>query len=247
MYFEIPGTSIRVLGSLHMFPAGGAGMPPWVNEAYQWCESLVHEHELAAVLPYLKGDAPLQQRLKPATWDALIAALPSDQARDAFSSFHPWAAMIALPSVFQATEPGVEQLLLARAAADGKPTAQLETGEDLCRGFGAAPLATVEDCIDQVLLDPGQMQPRLQAMYDAWTARDRDALLAAAEASGAFSDPALRDAGLLSRNRAWAPKVRRLMASSRRTLVVVGAMHLCGTGNLEECLGVGLVPVPVAA
>ena len=37
---------------------------------------------------------------------------------------------------------------------------------------------------------------------------------------------------------AWAPKVRQLMGLPRRTLVVVGAVHLCGPGNLEECLGV---------
>ena len=247
MYFEIPGTSVRVLGSLHVFPAGTAGMPPWVDDAYRWCESLVHEHELEALLPFLKCETPLHRVLKPATWHALMAALPSEQAREAFDSFHPWAAMIALPSVFQSTEAGVEQQLLPRAATGGKQTAQLETGEDLCRAFGAAPLAAIEDSIVRVLRDPGQLQLRLQAMYDAWSARDRQALLAAVEASGSFSDPALRDAGLLSRNRAWAPKVRQLMAASQRTLVVVGGMHLCGPGNLEECLGVTFTPVGVGA
>jgi len=247
MYFAIPDTKLRVLGSVHVFPSGNAGAPAWVHEAYAWCELLVHEHEVGALLPFMGAARPLHEVLNAETWHALAEALPNDQAREAFDSWHPWAALIALSSVFQPCEPGVEPQLLARAAADGKPTSQLERGEDLCRAFGSAPLAAVEDGITHALQHAAEAEGNLKSMYDAWLKRDRSALLAVAESSGAFSNPALRDAGLVRRNREWAPKVRQLMTVPRRTLVVVGAMHLCGPGNLEECLGVTLSPVSTAA
>jgi uncharacterized protein YbaP (TraB family) len=246
MYFAIPGTNLHVLGSLHMFPTGSAGAPAWVNEAYEWCEVIVHEHEVSAVLPFMGADKPLHEVLEAQTWRALSEALPNDQAREAFDSWHPWAALIALSSVFQSCEPGVEAQLLGRAKADGKATSQLERGEDLCNAFGSAPLESIEAGIKHALLDAGDAQSRLQSMYDAWFARDRAGLLAAAEASGMFEIPALREAGLILRNRAWAPKIRDLTNGTRRTLVVVGAMHLCGPGNLEECLGVPIAPISTA-
>ena len=51
------------------------------------------------------------------------------------------------------------------------------------------------------------------------------------------------EAGLARRNRIWGLKLQELLPTRQRTLVVVGALHLCGPGNLEECLGVALRPV----
>ena len=40
-------------------------------------------------------------------------------------------------------------------------------------------------------------------------------------------------------------EVQDLLPTPKRTLVVVGALHLCGPGNLEECLGVAWRPMVV--
>lgn len=243
MYFEVPGTNLRVLGSLHMFPSGSPPTPNWVTGAYEWCETVVHEHDNAKVLPCMRSDTPLHALLLPETWTALTAALPNDQVRAGFDGLRPWAALLALVGTLQSTEPGVEDIVLSQAVRDGKPLHALETGDDLRQAFDAAPLVAVEEALNRVLRDPAQMQPRLEAMYRAWTTRDRAALLEAASATMMFDNADLKEAALISRNRAWAPKVRSLLGTSQRTLVVVGAMHLCGPDNLEECLGVAFRPV----
>ncbi len=243
MYFEIPGSNVRVLGSLHMFPAGAGSLPAWVNAAYEWCEVVVHEHDNAQVLPCMQGNAPLRTRLRPATWSSLAAALPSDEARAAFDALRPWAALIALGAGALNSQPGVEGLVLARAAADGKPLRTLETADDLRRAFDGAPLTSIEDALDQMLLDLPLLQQRFEALHAAWLTGDRAAVLEAGRHSAMFKSPALHEAGLVSRNRAWALQVRQLMTLPRRTLVVVGALHLCGPGNLEESLGVEFRPV----
>jgi uncharacterized protein YbaP (TraB family) len=242
MYFEIPGTNVRVLGSLHMVPAGAGPMPESVKSAYDWCAVVIHEHDNAQVLPCMQGNTPLQTLLRPATWSALATALPSDEARAAFDALRPWAALIALGAGAVTSQPGVEAAVLARAAVDGKALQTLETADDLRRAFDCAPLAVVEDALDQVLLDLPLLQQRFEALHAAWLTGDRAAVLEVGSQAVMFKIPALHEAGLVSRNRAWATKVRQLMALPHRTLVVVGALHLCGPGNLEECLGVQFRP-----
>ena len=53
---------------------------------------------------------------------------------------------------------------------------------------------------------------------------------------------AMWEAGITRRNRTGGLKLRPLLATTRRTLVVVGALHLCGPGSLEACLGVKFRP-----
>jgi uncharacterized protein YbaP (TraB family) len=41
----------------------------------------------------------------------------------------------------------------------------------------------------------------------------------------------------------WAARINELLARPERTLVVVGALHLCGPGNLVERLARSVEPV----
>jgi len=165
MYFEIPGTSVRVLGSLHMIPASAGPLPTWVTDAYEWCEAIVHEHDNAQVLPCMQGDVPLRTILRPATRSALMAALPNQQLRAEIEALRPWAALIKPIGSMQSAQPGVEAHVLSRAAVDRKPLQALETAGDLRRAFDSAPLVAIEDALDRVLQDPQQLQQRFEALY----------------------------------------------------------------------------------
>ena len=46
---------------------------------------------------------------------------------------------------------------------------------------------------------------------------------------------------------AWAAHLTALIERPERTLVVIGALHLCGPGNLIECLARPVEPVLDAA
>ena len=59
MYFEIPGSNVRMLGSMHMVPAGTVAAPPWTEGAYDWCEALVHEHSKDDAAWMVRADRPL--------------------------------------------------------------------------------------------------------------------------------------------------------------------------------------------
>jgi uncharacterized protein YbaP (TraB family) len=140
-----------------------------------------------------------------------------------------WAQQLAL---------GIESALLQCCAIDGKRIDVLESAAEVRAAFDSAPLPDAEATLAACVRDMPHAQARLLRLHAAWQARDRAAMFATAAGSPFGASPAMWEAGIARRNRAWALKLQPLLAASPRTLVVVGALHLCGPGNLEECLGV---------
>ena len=243
MYFEIPGSNVRVLGSMHMVPAGTVAAPPWTEGAYDWCEALVHEHSKDDAAWLVRADRPLSAVLGIDTWRAIEAAVASDRRRAILDGLRPWAAAMHLTVWAQQLELGIESEFLRRCAIDGKPLDVLESVGDLRAAFDSAPLPEVEKVIAACLSDMPTAQDRLLRLHAAWLARDREAMYAIAAGSPIGASAAMWEAGLARRNRIWGLKLQEVLATPQRTLVVVGALHLCGPGNLEECLGVALRPV----
>ena len=73
MYFEIAGTQLRLLGSMHRFPASATDMPNWICRAYEWCEELNFEADAADALRYffIPKRALLRTRLSAESWEAM--------------------------------------------------------------------------------------------------------------------------------------------------------------------------------
>ena len=242
MYFEIPGSHLRVLGAMHMVPAGTVAAPSWALAAYDWCEALVHEHSKDDAAWMVRADRPLSSVLGADTWRAIEAAVASDRRRAILDGLRPWAAAMHLTVWAQQLELGIESGFLRRCATDGKPLDVLESVGDLRAAFDSTPLPEVEKVIAACLLDMPKAQDRLLRLHAAWLARDREAMYAIAADSPIGASAAMWEAGLARRNRIWGLKLQELLPTRQRTLVVVGALHLCGPGNLEECLGVALRP-----
>ena len=239
MYFEIPGSNVRVLGAMHMVPAGTLAVPPWAIEAYDWCEALVHEHSKDDAAWMVRADRPLSSLLAADTWRAIEAAVASERRRAVLDGLRPWAAAMHLTVWAQQLELGVEPALMQRRLADGKPLDALETVTDVRAGFDSVPLREVEKVMLACLHDMPRAQDRLLRLHAAWLAGDRAAMYANAADSPMGASAAMWEAGVARRNRAWGLKLQPLLKTTRRTLIVVGPLHLCGPGNLEACLGVG--------
>ena len=139
MYYAIPHTTVRVLGSMHMVPNGAEPVPTWARDAYDWCDQLFIEGDPKEFLPRARShDASLQARLPPKLWDALSDMWPVAGPLAPLEQLHPWAALIFY-SVLRLGNwpvPGIEPNLLSIAAADGKDVGYLETGAGVAT-FGA--------------------------------------------------------------------------------------------------------------
>jgi uncharacterized protein len=251
MYLQLTGTNVRLLGSMHLFPATSRRTPPWVAHAYDWAESLVFESDPPTVLPFLKshpqgGAAQLQPLLSVDVWNRLQAAWPVDGALAPLVELRPWAALIIAPTLFQQVVEGVEPRMLRSAWTQGKPYQYLETAQDVAAALDAIPLDAIGAALGLLMADPGEPQRTLERLHDAWLYGDLPAVQQIAAESPMFNLPGIREAILDARNRAWAARVTALAGRPERTLVVVGALHLCGPDNLLDCLARPVEPVSIS-
>ena len=241
MYLQLAGTHVRLLGSMHLFPTTSRRTPPWVAEAYDWAEALVFESDPPTILPFLKADStPSTARLQPFVsadaWNQLQAFWPTEGLMAPLAGLRPWAALIVAPTLFQQVVEGVEPRMMRSALAQSKPYEYLETAGEIAAALESIPLEAVGAALDLLMADRGEPQRTLERMHAAWLDGDLEAVQQIAVESPMFNLPGVRQAILDRRNRAWAARLAQLTGRPERTLVVVGALHLCGPGNLIECL-----------
>ncbi|KQV51373.1 TraB/GumN family protein [Duganella sp. Root336D2] len=238
MYFELPGTNVRIMGSMHMLPPN-AGLPTWADRAFDWCEELMFEGDPMAILPHLRSTAGivLNDHLSVSTWGKLKNVWRESEHIPPLAQVQPWAAFLLSSSFASPAAPGVEPIFLKRAAEQSKPVQFFETGADLNAALEKAPLEDVIGAIESLADDLTAPQRNVEEMYRAWIAGDLPSLYAVAAKSPAFAFAGMRKAVLQNRNEAWVPILQNRINTSKRVLIAIGALHLYGPGNLLELLG----------
>jgi uncharacterized protein YbaP (TraB family) len=244
--------TVYLAGSIHLLPEADAALPPAFARAYGDSARLVMEIDLARLDPsealgtlLEHGGLPEGTSLRDllgapryARTSAAAAALELPTA--SMDHEAPWMIALQLTELEYAhlgfdPEQGVEQQLMRRALADHKTTAGLETLADEMAVFEALKPAAQLRFLDMVLDDLGDTDNETRAVLTAWRRGDA-ARLAGLLASEYRTFPALYDALVTDRNRHWEPLIERLLQGDENCLVVVGALHLVGSGGLLELL-----------
>ena len=239
---------VYLLGSIHVLPEGALPLPAAAEAAYADAEVVAFEVDLdaaqaeaPAMMEAAVGGTTTAQALSPdqkAAFDAYAAALGVPAG--ALDAFEPWMAglTVTVLAVQRAgvTGEGVDAHYYARAGADGKERAALETMADQTAAFDGLPVAEqVRFLMASVEQGPDAVGPTFARMVETWRTGD-DAALGRLMAEG-MNTPALREALLAGRNRAWVPQLEALLArDGQDALVVVGAGHLVGPDNVVEML-----------
>lgn len=234
MYYEIKGANLRIAGSMHIFPADSPEMPTWISDAYQWCEHLVIESDPKTIFPHrqLPEGSSLENRLPPDVWRELLALWPPSAAP--LVSLKPWAATLGLPLFLFPHAPGVDSHLVERAKSEAKRIFTLETGAELAGLLDAVPDSVYVEALAFMVRNPDFIRNHLRSLHTAWLRRDLAGLFAIVSQSPFSRSPALREAIFGARNRTWMPRIRAAVPSKQRKLILVGALHLCGPGNVTE-------------
>lgn len=247
-------TTVYLLGSFHLLKDTDYPLPAEVEAAFADAERLVFEiapEELA------RPDVA-QQTLAAARYAdgrTLSAVLPAD-LRDKFESllaqrgstlahydaFEPWFVNLTLVMGLSnalgfSAEHGLDQHLMRKAEAAGKPATGLETVDAQMRALDSTPLveqlAALEDFVD----DPERTRAALVRLHAAWRRGDATALDRYTRLEMQRETPETYRIVNVERNRAWMPLLRAQLADPRDdVLVVVGAMHLLGKDGLVEQL-----------
>lgn len=229
MIFELTGTPLRVMGTLHLMPPGRP-LPGWVRTAYDWSEAVFVEHSPVEFMRLAQQtEAPWHKTVSPA-FRALLAKasaqpLPLDGMR-------PGAAVVMALASRVTGNSGADQALHGWCQADGKTFGYIEQPGQLLDMLDGIPEAEWMAGIHTELARHESPAQQLQLFYDAWR-KGRLADIGKVCNEGLFASRLIREKMLVERNTAWAANYRE---PSARSLVAVGAAHLVGPGNFLEAL-----------
>lgn len=244
--------TVYLAGSIHLLKADDARLPPAIEHAYASSSTLVMELDLgklsaseAADWMMKHGREPegqsLRQVLGERRYQRLLAVSKQlGLPESALDQLAPWVVGLELLELKYAQlgfdpQEGVEQQLESRARRDGKATLGLETlGEQL----GVFEKLSTEDQVrflDLVVSEMQDVDTETESVVQAWRAGDAKRL--ATLLGGEYkSFPVLYRALVTERNRHWMPQIEKLLSRQENYLVVVGALHLVGSGGLLERL-----------
>jgi uncharacterized protein len=244
--------TVYLAGSVHLLPAQDAVLPQAFDRAYADSAKLVMELDLGKLDPleaagWLSEHGALpqgttlrgmlgEQRYGRVSAAATELGLPV-QLLDGQA---PWVVGIELADLeylhlgFDPSQ-GVEQQLVHRAHADGKPTAGLETLDEELGSLGSLSSEDQVRLLDQTVSELKQSQSEMQEVLHAWRRGDA-ATLSRLLAREYRSFPALYRPLVTARNQRWLPQVEQLLREDRNSFVIVGALHLVGDGGLLELL-----------
>jgi len=243
--------SVYLFGSVHLLRDGEFRLEGAVEEAYEEAEAIFFEVDMDDLSPMETATATAALAIDPQGRGLFELMGPdAEAARNAaaaagidlalVSPMEPWFAGLTVVSLALAKEgfspaAGVEQVVLQRAAADGKEVLGLETLEEQLGALDSLALELQRDFLLQALEDAGRPSEALAAFLEAWKRGDAEAL--AAELATEFAaSPALYEALMVRRNQRWAAQVVDLLDDDRDYLVVVGALHLAGPDGLPTML-----------
>ena len=244
--------TVYLAGSVHLLPAEDAVLPQGFDRAYADSSKLVMELDLGKLDPLEAAGWMIEHAALPAgtTLRGILgeqrysrvsaAAAELGAPIELLDGQAPWAVGVELADLeflHQGFDPeqGVEQQLVRRTHADGKPTGGLETlGEEL----GSLEALATEDqmrFLDQTVSELKRSQQELEEVLHAWRGGDA-ATLSRLLAREFRSFPALYRPLVTMRNQRWLPQVEQLLREDRNAFVVVGALHLVGEAGLLELL-----------
>lgn len=183
-----------------------------------------------AALAQSPGLPPLDQRVKPDLRDELAEGLEErGLGPGALDSYETWSAAIMLQ---EAGSNGIDGEL---ARAWHGPIDEFEGAPAQLAIFDRLPEAQQRALLDGMLRSSNESDAKLKQLQQAWMRGDIEQIGRITE-EDLNRDPALREALLAGRNRAWLDKLEAMLGGGAHPFVAVGAAHLAGKDGLPAML-----------
>lgn len=235
-----------MVGTIHALPASVEWRTPAIETAVKHADLLVveiaaldNEAALArtfADMSRTPGIPSLAERL-PADLRPQLEALMKrgDFAPAQFAGTETWAAALTLARIDATGDPanGVDRALIADFA--GRRVRELEGGPAQLAIFDRLPEPQQRAMLAAVVRESAAADKDSERLRRAWLKGDAAAIEASTR-EGVLSDPGVREALLVARNRRWAAALGPLLAETPRPLIAVGTAHLVGADGIAALL-----------
>jgi uncharacterized protein YbaP (TraB family) len=240
------GGTLYLGGSMHALRPTDYPLPSAYNRAFDASSSLVFEddpksasrqfRELLKAGQY-RGKDNLKNHVNPRTYEYLRRFFTLfGIAEQDFVRFRPWLIDILItsppPEYYRL---GVEEFLLQRAQANGKPVSGLESLKEHNAVFVGLSDRDGEALLLISFINAAHSDAGGVNLAELWRRGDVDTL--ARLTREAYHDfPSFGERLLSARNRNWLPKIENFLRSGKTYFVVVGAAHLGGSEGLLSML-----------
>jgi uncharacterized protein YbaP (TraB family) len=242
--------TVYLAGSVHLLRSKDAKLPAAFDRAYTDAKAIVMEIDLDDLDPAAAqgwmlehgmiadektlGDVIGKKRFERVEQEGNRLGLPVE----ALQQLEPWLAAMTLAQLQYMKlgfdpEQGVEKQLQRRASADHKEITGLETLQEQLGLLAGLSLEDQAKFLDLTLEEMHEMEGETDSLLNAWRTGNSQQL------ASMLSDeykvaPALYRMLVADRNKRWMPQIEKLLKSDKDYLVVVGTLHLVGTGGLLD-------------
>ena len=231
MFYAVEGTSTVLMGTMHMVPRGQIKWRDDARRAFDWAERLVFEMHTDRAKRLC--EAKTEHRPIPAAFAHLISEKWPTAALGPIEGSNVPAAWLMGISQGLDVDPGPEEAMKGWAGGTEAIT-ELEAPEDFIAAFSSVPAEDLDASMRWRFREKALSKQRFEQMYRAWRLHDVSKML---KLRNANLHPSIRRAIFDVRNEQWAPKIADFARSADRTLILVGAGHLCGQNSVLELLG----------
>ena len=246
------GGDVTFLGSMHVLRATDYPLPPTIDKLFAHADVLIMELDLDATDPATQQATIMRAAMLPPgtvlrdVVDPKLYQLAQLRTREMgvdlalLERFEPWFLSIAILDQgmrkfgFEG-ERGLEQYLLRKSHEAHKPIIGLETLAMQIGIFDALPSSSQQALLEQTLNELDEADTEMAKLATAWRDGHLETL-----SEGLLADfkafPGLYETLVKNRNAAWVEPLERYLGDGRHYLVVVGALHLVGRGNVIDLL-----------
>lgn len=235
-----------LFGTIHALPGNTVWRSPLFNQTMDQADMLVVEvanledgEALTGIFEDLAFDSPtgpITDRIDQDLADEFDALLVKGKVRSTyFDPMESWAAALALSQVAQSSqsENGVDRSLLRQF--EGREVVELEGARKQLEMFDALPETEQRDLLNAILVESAEYGNGVGELALSWQRGDTETLTDLL-LNGTLSDPELRQALLVERNRAWSAQIENLLSASSKPFIAVGAGHMLGNDGLPDLL-----------
>ncbi len=250
------GSSIYILGSIHLAKPELYPLDSAINEAYSKSDVLVVELDaesraamtvmqdaMRTLGVYPKGRT-LQSELSVTTYRELERYTQQRGIPlESLEHMRPWVVMLQLSMAEMLRmgydpELGIDKHFLDRAKKEKKAVVALETIEEQMALLSRDDRAYQEKLLRYTLASMGEMEPMLNVLFTSWKNGDAEAIeklfLLAMQDDAGLED--VYDDLVTRRNYKMAEKIEAFLGTGRDYFVVVGAGHVVGREGIIDLL-----------